>query len=220
MKYRFLLPITALFTMTLLVSNTLDTKIFTAFGLNLPAGIILFPLAYLAGDLLTEVYGYAVTRRVIWSGLAALLIMIGAYEIARHLPAASFWTGQAAFESIFSHVPRIVAASIVAFLCGEFINALVVARMKVMTGGRWMAARFAASTVAGQLVDTSIFVAIAYFGVFANSELLPIILSGWLVKVAWEIVALPLTILIAKTLKRVEGEDHYDSSTNFNPFRI
>ncbi len=218
MKHRLLIPIAALLTMTLLVSNTLDTKIFTVAGLNLPAGIILFPLAYLAGDVLTEVYGYAVSRRVIWSSLLALLVMIAAYEIGRRLPPAAFWTQQAAFDAIFSHVPRIVGASIAAYLCGEFTNSIIVARMKVWTKGQWMGARFVASTIVGQLVDTTVFVAIAFTGVFPVAELISVVLSAWAIKVAWEVVALPFTLLLVRWMKRVEKEDHYDVGTNFSPF--
>src|ERR1039458_9226856 len=122
MRYKFLLPITSIFRATLLVSNTLDTKIFNFLGLDLPAGIILFPLAYLAGDVLTEVYGFAIARKIIWGGFASLLIMVATYEVALWLPPAGFWRGQAALETTLSQVPRIVCASIIAYLCGEFTN--------------------------------------------------------------------------------------------------
>lgn len=220
MKHKFLLPITAIFTATLLISNTLDTKIFDFFGLALPTGIILFPLAYLAGDVLTEVYGYAVTRRIIWSAFAALIIMVGAYEVGRILPPADFWKNQTAFDAVFSHVPRIVLASIAAYLFGEFTNSFIVAKMKVWTEGRGMALRFVVSTIFGQLVDTIVFVTIAFAGVFALPALVSITLSGWAAKVAWEIIALPITLPVVRWLKRVENEDFYDRDTQFNPFRI
>lgn len=220
MNRRYLLVIATMMTMTLLVSNTLDTKVFTLFGLNLPAGIILFPAAYIAADCITEVYGYAASRRVIWSSLAALVVMIVAYEIARRLPPASFWTNQAAFDAIFSHVPRIVVASMIAYVAGEFTNSFVLARMKVKTEGRGMAGRFVASTMAGQAVDTTAFVAVAYLGMFPNGELPTIIISAWLVKVGWEVLALPITLPVVNWLKRAEREDHFDRDTNFNPFRV
>lgn len=220
MRYRYVLFIATLMTMTLLVSNTLDTKVFTAFGLDLPAGIILFPLAYLADDVLTEVYGYAVARRVIWSSLFTLLVMILAYEVARRLPPASFWTNQAAFDAIFTHVPRIVAGSITAYLAGEFANSFVLARLKVITDGRGMALRFVASTAVGQAVDTILFVAVAYLGVFKMAELPGIIVSAWLVKVGWEVLALPLTLPLVSAIKRAEQEDYFDRGTDFNPFRV
>jgi uncharacterized integral membrane protein (TIGR00697 family) len=220
MNSRFIIPVSCLLTAALLVGNTLDTKIFTAFGLDLPAGLILFPLAYLAADILTEVYGYAVSRRVIWSALAALLVMLASYEIARKLPPAGFWQNQGSFDAIFSHVPRIVAGSIVAYLCGEFTNSFVLAKMKVRTEGRWMAGRFVMSTIFGQFVDTTVFVAIAFTGAFAPMELLSIVLSAWAIKVGWEIIALPITLPIVKWLKRVEHEDYFDRDTNFSPFKV
>lgn len=220
MRYRFLMLITALVTATLLISNTLDTKIFTVMGLNLPAGIILFPLAYLAGDVLTEVYGYAIARRVIWSSILALLMMVGAYEVARVLPPAGFWENQVHFDAILSHVPRLVLASILAYICGEFTNSLIVAKMKVATHGKYMSARFVLSTIFGQFVDTSVFIAVAFAGVLSLNNMWSVLISAWLIKVAWEVVALPFTLLIVKALKKAENADHYDRETNFNPFRM
>jgi hypothetical protein len=220
MKHKFLLPIVAIFTATLLVGNTLDVKIFMFFGLELPAGIVIFPLAYLADDVLTEVYGFAVSRRVIWSGLAALVVMVGAYEIARMLPSASFWHDQPAFDTIFGQVPRIVFASVIAYFFGEFANSYVVAKLKVLMAGRNMAVRFVASTVVGQFVDTTLFVLIAFLGTFAPSELLQVVISAWLVKAGWEFIALPVTVPFVSWLKRVENEDFYDTHTDFNPFLV
>jgi queuosine precursor transporter len=220
MNFRFLPLITGMFVAVLVISNTLDTKVFQFFGLNLPAGIILFPLGYVFGDILTEVYGYASSRKVIWTGFFALLLMVASYEIGRLLPAASFWANQSAFDAIFSHVPRIVLASIAAFMCGEFCNSYVVAKMKVFMNGKHMWLRMVASTVVGQLVDTAVFVAIAFSGVFPATELLFIVLSAWAFKVSWEIIALPLTVIIVKRLKRAENIDFYDENTNFNPFSI
>lgn len=206
--------------MTLLASNTLDTKIFTVAGLNLPAGIILFPLAYLAGDILTEVYGYAAARRVIWSGLLSLLVGVAAYEIARHLPPADFYTNQEAFDATLSHVPRLVLASITAYLFGEFTNSYIVAKMKVATKGKLMPLRFVLSTVAGQAIDTAVFIVIAFSGVLAIEAMISVFLAGWAVKVAWEIIALPFAVPLVKWLKRVENVDHYDQGTNFNPLKL
>jgi hypothetical protein len=220
MKYKYIIPIASLLTATLLIANTLDTKIFDFFGMALPAGIILFPLAYLAGDVLTEVYGYAISRRVIWSGFAALVVMVVSYEIARTLPPTSFWSNQAAFDTVLGQVPRIVLASIIAYLCGEFTNSYIVAKMKVWTEGRAMWLRFVASTIFGQLVDTVTFVAIAFTGIYAARALVSIALSAWAIKVGWEIIALPLTLPLVRALKRTENEDFYDRQTNFNPFHI
>lgn len=220
-NYRLLLPITAIFTATLLISNTLDVKIFTAFGLDLPTGIILFPLAYLIGDILTEVYGYASTRKVIWSAFACILLMVTTYQIACLLPPAAFVADkEAAFDSVFAAVPRIAAASMVAYLCGEFTNSYVLAKIKVKMQGRAMPMRFIASTIVGQCVDTAVFVTIAFAGLLPLSALLSIFVSGWAVKVAWEIIALPITLPVVRWIKQVEGVDHYDTHTNFSPFRI
>lgn len=218
--YKFLALISGLFSATLLISNTLDTKIFTFAGLNLPAGIILFPLAYLFGDILTEVYGYAASRKVIWTGFFSLVLLLVSYHVAILLPPAGFWDGQDAFARILGHVPRIVLASIVAYFCGEFCNSFVLAKMKVWTSGKGIATRFVASTVVGQAVDTAVFVAIAFTGVFPPKQLLSIIVSAWLLKVAWEVIALPITLIVVKTLKRAENEDFYDRDTNFNPFKL
>lgn len=220
MKHKYLLPITAIFTATLLIANTLDVKIFMLFGLEMPAGIVIFPLAYLADDVLTEVYGFAVSRRVIWSGLAALLIMVLAYEIAMVLPSASFWNGQAAFTTTLGQVPRIVLASITAYFCGEFANSFVVAKLKVMMSGRFMAIRFVASTVVGQFLDSAIFVLIAFAGTFAPVELVQVTLSAWIVKAGWEFIALPITLPLVRWLKKAENEDYYDRDTDFNPFAL
>ena len=217
---RLLLPITGLFVSTLLISNTLDTKIFSLFGLDLPAGIILFPLAYVFGDALTEVYGYAATRRVIWTGFACLLLMVASYEVARALPPSGIWSNQAAFDTVFQHVPRIVLASIAAYLSGEFANSFILARMKLAQQGRNMGIRFVVSTVVGQAVDTTIFVLVAFTGVLPAAALLPIILSAWGVKVAWEVVALPVTIPIVNRIKKIENLDVYDRETRFTPFKL
>lgn len=220
MKHRFLVLITGLFVATLLISNTLDTKIFMFFGLALPAGIVLFPLAYLFGDILTEVYGFAVSRRIIWTGLACLVLMVGSYELAQLLPPAPFWQNQKQFEATLSQVPRIVLASMIAYLCGEFANSITLAKMKVMSEGRQMSLRFIASTLVGQAIDTIVFVLIAFTGQFPPLALAQIIVSAWAVKVAWEIIALPATLVIVRWLKKVEKEDFFDRDTSFNPFRV
>lgn len=217
---RLLIPITGLFVASLLIANTLDTKILMFFGLALPAGILLFPLAYVFGDVLTEVYGFAVSRRIIWTGFASLVLMLVMYEIARAVPPAPFWPNQTAFDAIFSHVPRIVLASIVAYFCGEFVNSYVVAKLKVAQAGKAMWLRFLASTVVGQAVDTAVFVLIAFGGTMAVSALVNITLSAWLVKVGWELVALPLTLVVVRYVKRIDGQDVFDVGTNFNPFRV
>jgi uncharacterized integral membrane protein (TIGR00697 family) len=219
-SYKYLSFITGIFTATLLISNTLDTKIFTLGPLNLPSGIILFPLAYIFGDVLTEVYGYAASRKVIWTGFVSLLLMIVTYEVARILPAAPFWPHQEAFQNILGHVPRIVAASITAYFVGEFCNSYVLAKIKVWMQGKAMPFRFVASTAVGQAVDTTVFVLIAFGGLFSAGQMVSLILSGWAFKVAWEVIALPVTLFVVKRLKKAENEDYFDTDTNFNPFHL
>lgn len=218
--YKFLPLISSLFSATLLISNTLDTKVFILFDLTLPAGIILFPLAYLFGDILTEVYGYAASRKVIWGGFFSLVLLVTCYEIAIWLPPAAFWDGQAAFAKTMGHVPRIVCASIIAYFLGEFCNSYVLAKLKVKTEGNGMPLRFVLSTIVGQAVDTTAFVLVAFSGVFAAGEMLKITISAWVLKVAWEVIALPITIPVVKALKKTEHEDYYDINTNFNPFHL
>lgn len=219
-NYKYYSVITGLFTACLLISNTLDTKIFMFSSLALPAGIILFPLAYLFGDVLTEVYGYSSSRKVIWTGFFSLLLMIVFYEIARNLTPAPFWKNQSSFDTIFSHVPRIVIASISAYFIGEFCNSFVLAKLKIKQSGSKMWLRFIASTIVGQAVDTTVFVLIAFYGSMIFSEMIQVIISAWLFKVIWEVIALPITLPIVKWLKKVENEDYFDTNTDFNPFNV
>lgn len=220
MSSKYLPIITGLFVACLLISNTIEAKVFTAFGLTLTAGTIVFPLAYVFGDVLTEVYGYAASRRVIWTGFAALLLMVIVYTIAIFLPPAADWPNQAAFETIFAQVPRISAASLIAYFTGEFVNSYIVAKMKVASAGTQMAKRFAVSTLFGQMVDTTVFTLLAFTFVMPWSTLPAMIGSMWLLKVLWELIALPLTLVIVRWLKRAENLDVYDRDTDFNPFHF
>ncbi|MDB5259998.1 MAG: hypothetical protein JWN37_229 [Candidatus Nomurabacteria bacterium] len=219
-NYKYFAVITGFFVATLLVTNTIESKIFLLWDLALPAGIIIFPLAYLFGDILTEVYGYAYSRKVIWTGFIAQIFMILTYKAAELLPAAPFWTNQDAFQLILGSVPRIALASMIAYFVGEFCNSYILAKMKVRTDGKGIATRFVASTIAGEGIDTIVFVLIAFTGIMSRSEMLQVILSAWGVKVVWEIIALPITIRIVKWLKKVENEDYYDNNTNFSPFKV
>lgn len=212
--------ITGLFAACLVISNILDTKIFKFFSLDLPGGIILFPIVYVFADILTEVYGYAYSRRVIWTGFGALLLMIIALTIVQQLPAASFWTLQKEYDDILGKVPRIVAASISAYFLGEFANSFTLAKLKLQSEGKRMPLRFVLSTIVGQFVDTTIFVLIAFSGEMAVNDLMMITLSAWAFKVGWEIIALPITLPLVKKLKRIENEDYYDRETNFSPFKL
>ena len=219
-RYKYLSLIGGIFTATLVITNLLNTKIFVLWGFSFPAGIITFPLTFLAADALTEVYGYKVTRQVIWAGFASLLFMVAAVTTAVALPPAAFWTGQAAFASVLAQVPRIVTASILAYWSGEFCNSYVLAKAKVRSGGSFMGARFIGSTMVGQAVDTLVFMTIAFLGVFPPGEMLTLFISSWVFKVLWEIIALPVSIPFTNWLKRVEQEDVYDKETNFTPFSM
>jgi uncharacterized integral membrane protein (TIGR00697 family) len=183
------------------------------------AGILFFPLSYVIGDVLTEVYGYARARRCIWVGTAAMLFMASMSLIVVALPPAPSWTGQAAYEQVFGQVPRIVFASITAFWAGEFVNSFVLARMKVLTKGRWLWTRTIGSTVAGQGVDSLVFYPLAFAGVWPTGTLLQVIAVQWALKVSWEALLTPVTYAVVGALKRREGIDVYDYHTDFTPFR-
>jgi uncharacterized integral membrane protein (TIGR00697 family) len=193
---------------------------FQLFRLELTAGIVVFPLAYVFGDVLTEVYGYAATRRVVWTGFAALLLMILLLEIGKALPPWETWPHQQAFENVFASTARICLGSVLGFLCGEFTNAYVLARMKVAEKGKRMAKRFVVSTVVGEFIDSAVFFSVAYLGVIPPRDLFGIFLLSWALKVVWEAAALVFSVPLARWLKKVENEDHFDKRTDFNPFRL
>ncbi len=183
------------------------------------AGILFFPLGYVIGDVLTEVYGYARARRVIWAGFAGLIFMAFMSWVVVSLPPADGWEGQAAYESVFGQVPRIVFASIVAFWAGEFVNSYVMARMKIWTQGRHLWSRTIGSTFVGQGVDSLIFYPLAFWGVWGNEAVVMVMVTNWGLKVLWEVVLTPVTYAVVGWLKRKEGVDLFDEGTNFTPFK-
>ena len=183
------------------------------------AGILFFPISYVIGDILTEVYGYARARRCIWAGFGALLFMAFMAWVVVALPPADTWQGQAAYEQVFGQVPRIVLASIIAFWAGEFVNAYVLARMKIWTRGRHLWSRTIGSTLVGQGVDSLIFYPLAFYGVWDNETLLIVLATQWVLKVGWEAVLTPVTYAVVGWHKRREGIDVYDEGTDFTPFR-
>ena len=185
------------------------------------AGVLFFPISYLFGDILTEVYGYARDRRAVWSGFAALAFAAFMAAVIVHLPPAEKWRShQAAVVEVFGNTPRIVCASIIAFWCGSFVNSYVLAKMKIWTRGRWLWTRIIGSTVCGELVDTCLFYSIAFFGVWSNGDLLALGTIQYVLKSLWEVVATPFTYRIVAFLKRAEQEDYYDRDTNFTPFSL
>ena len=185
------------------------------------AGILFFPVSYVLGDVLTEVYGYAHARRCIWAGFAALLFMVAMSLIVVALPPDAGWTGQPAYEAVFGQVPRIVFASICAFWAGEFVNAYVLARMKVWTGGRHLWARTIGSTIVGQGVDSLIFYPLAFFGAvgWTGAQVAQVLVTQWVLKVSWEVILTPVTYAVVGFLKAREGVDVFDHGTDFSPFR-
>jgi queuosine precursor transporter len=185
------------------------------------AGVLFFPISYFFGDILTEVYGYARDRRCVWAGFAALVFASVMSMIIVHLPPAEFWKDkQSAVETIFGNTPRIVAASMIAFWCGSFVNSYVLAKMKIMTRGRFLWTRTIGSTACGELVDSGLFYTLAFAGLWTWNEVLSVMAAQYVLKTAWEIVATPLTYKVVGFLKRVEHEDYYDRDTNFSPFSL
>ena len=210
----------AAFVAILLLSNVIGAgKVAELGGWTFGAGILFFPLGYVIGDVLTEVYGYARARRCIWVGFSALLFMAFMSWVVVSLPPAAGWEGQAAYESVFGQVPRIVLASIVAFWAGEFVNSFVLAKMKVWTKGKHLWSRTIGSTVVGQGIDSITFYPLAFWGVWDNAQVVTVMITNWGLKVAWEAALTPATYAVVGWLKRHEGVDLYDDATNFTPFK-
>ena len=210
----------AAFVAILLLSNVIGAaKPASVGGFVFGAGILFFPISYVLGDVLTEVYGYARARRCIWAGFAAMLFMAFMSWVVVALPPAPGWDGQGAYESVFGQVPRIVFASIAAFWAGEFVNSFVLARMKIWTGGRMLWTRTIGSTVFGQAIDSLIFYPLAFLGVWSTTQVLTVLVTNWALKVGWEILLTPVTYAVVGWLKRREGIDVFDKGTDFTPFR-
>lgn len=212
--------VTAIFITCLITANITAVKLASVFGLVLPAAIIIFPLSYIFGDVLTEVYGYRQARRVIWLGFFCNLIAVIAIWLGQMLPAASFWDGQAAYERILGYTPRLLFASFLAYLVGEFANSFVLAKMKIATKGRWLWARTIGSTLVGQGLDSLVFITLAFVGTIPTVGLVSAIVTQWLVKVIYEAAVTPLTYGVVTFLKHREGLDAYDHDTNFNPIHL
>lgn len=185
------------------------------------AGVLFFPFSYFFGDILTEVYGYARDRRCVWAGFGALLFASIMATVVVKLPPAGFWKDhQAAVEAIFGSTPRIITGSIIAFWCGSFINSFVLAKLKILTSGRWLWTRTIGSTLCGELVDSVLFYAIAFYGVWTTEQLVGVTLTQYILKSSWEVIMTPATYKIVGFLKRVEQEDYYDRGTDFTPFSL
>jgi uncharacterized integral membrane protein (TIGR00697 family) len=216
-SYRLVI-IAAVFITCLITANTIAVKVISLGPFVLPAAIIIFPLSYIFGDILTEVYGYRWARRVIWLGFFCNLIFVFFAWVGQILPPAPFWEGQKAYESILGYTPRLLAASFVGYLVGEFANSFVLAKMKILTRGRWLWSRTIGSTIVGQGLDSSVFITLAFIG--TPSFILIMILYHWLAKTVLEAIATPFTYAVVNFLKKKEAIDTYDYQTNFNPFLI
>jgi uncharacterized integral membrane protein (TIGR00697 family) len=218
-NYRYYDVLMAAFVTVLICSEFIAaSKVARIGSFEFGAGVVFFPLSYLFGDILTEVYGYTRSRKVIWAGFSALVFSTFMTWVVLSLPpAAPAWPHQQAWETVFANSWRIVAASLTAFLAGEWVNSVVLAKMKIMTGGRFLWTRTIGSTVAGEAVDSVIFYPLAFLGVWETGLVFNVLLANYLMKVATEVVLTPMTYRVVGFLKRVENEDYYDIGTNFNP---
>ena len=219
-RFRYLDALTTTFVVILLVSNLVAQKVVRIGPVSTSGAMLLFPITYIFGDIFTEIYGYAASRRAIWLGFfgTALLYAVSAIVIA--LPSDPQFHNQQAFITVFGILPRILIASLIAFWAGEFANSYTLAKLKLITKGRWLWTRTVGSTVVGQAVDTTLVVVITFAGTFTPGKLFQIIWQGYLLKVAYEVLATPLTYLVVNWLKRAEHVDTFDTHTQFNPFRF
>lgn len=226
--YRYYDLLTAAFVAVLLCSNLIGVH--KVSYVNLPfygeyiygAGVLFFPISYLFGDILTEVYGYKRSRRVIWAGFGALIFASLMAYVVSSLPAAKTMSAeqQAAVNLIFGQTPRIVAASLFAFWIGEFVNSFVLAKMKLWSSGKHLWTRTIGSTVVGEIADSLVFYPVAFFGAWSNEQLISVMIGNYFIKVLWEVFATPFTYVIVDFLKRAEHEDYFDRDTDFNPFSL
>jgi uncharacterized integral membrane protein (TIGR00697 family) len=227
-SYRYYEFVMAAFVTILICSNLIGPAKIAQIDLPLigavsfGAGVLFFPISYVFGDVLTEVYGYAKARRVIWAGFAGLAFAAAMAAIVVALPPAPFWHNQQAYEVAFGTTWRIAAASMFAYFCGEFANSFVLAKMKILTAGRWLWSRTIGSTIVGEAVDSALFYPLAFYGsgIIPNDKLPVVMLAQFIVKVAVEVVFTPVTYKVVGALKRAEQEDYYDRNTNFNPFAL
>ena len=216
--YKYYDLLASIFIVVLLISNLIGQKICAIGPLRVSGAQLLFPITYIFGDIFTEVYGYGGSRRIIWIGFLASGLMAALGVIAVALPPAPEWPNQQAFATVFGIVPRMVIASLIAYWCGEFANSFTMAKMKILTKGRYLWTRTVGSTVVGQAVDTTVLMIIAFGGTSDAMLILRLIISGYLFKVVYEVLATPITYAIVGFLKRTEGVDKYDYTTRFTPF--
>jgi uncharacterized integral membrane protein (TIGR00697 family) len=219
--YKYYDLLMAAFVTVLLCANVIGVqKVTTVGGFTFGLGILFFPLSYVFGDVLTEVYGYARSRRVIWAGFSALIFAAFMSWVIVKIPASPGWPHQPAYDFVFGNTPRIVFASLVAFWAGEFTNSFTLAKLKIFTSGKRLWMRTIGSTILGEAVDSLIFYPLAFYGIWSIEVVLQVMATNYALKVIWEVVATPLTYRVVNFLKRVENEDYYDRGTDFNPFTL
>jgi len=209
-----------LFVAILLISNIASTKILVLWKFTFDGGTILFPLSYIFGDILTEVYGYERSRRVIWTGFFAALLMSLVLYVVQLLPPSPDWPYQESYESLLGFIPRIVGASLIAYFTGEFSNSFILSRLKIKTKGKFLWLRTISSTLIGEGIDTFIFCTIAFYGLIPDHLLVSVIISNYVFKSGTEVILTPVTYAVVKFLKKKEHEDHYDHGISYNPFTM
>ncbi|MGI6434594.1 MAG: queuosine precursor transporter [Syntrophomonadaceae bacterium] len=214
------LVITCLFVTCLLITNIVAGRLVELGGMTLTADLFLFPIVYIFGDVLTEVYGFRQARLTIWIGFAANLLMALVFMTVIRLPWPEFWGQHEAYSTVLGFTPRLVLASLMAYFAGEFSNSIILSRMKIVTRGRWLWTRTISSTLVGQAIDTSIFMGVAFFGLYPASIFMGMVLVQYSWKVAYEVLATPFTYALVGWLKRTEGIDAFDDGVNYNPFHI
>lgn len=227
MSNRTILPISPLFLVlscffvtSLLVSNIIAGKLADFCGMTLPAAVILFPLTYIFGDILTEVYGFKRARLIIWTGFGANLFMVAVFMVTLSLPYPEFWKGQTAFQSVLGLTPRMVFASLAGYCGGEFLNSMTLSRLKVITRGRFLWVRTIGSTVIGEGADTLLFISIAFMGLIPSVELGRMMLAQYVWKVLYEVLVTPVTYLLVRWVKQREQLDTFDEGVRYNPFGL
>lgn len=220
MQSKYFLYIAIAFVMVLMISNTVATKIFHLGPFAFDGGILIFPVSYIFGDILTEVYGYRASRKIIWTGFFAIIIMSVFYFLVQLLPPAPFWQNQRAYEVILGLVPRIVLGSIVGYFAGEFSNSFVLSKLKIFTKGKYLWTRTISSTIVGEAVDTILFLLFAFGGIIPWKDLMLMFVVGYIGKVLIEVAFTPITYYVVRKLKKLENVDIFDYGVNYNPFKI
>ena len=209
-----------LFNVCLVASNLLEAKVVQVFGITATAGLLVFPISYIINDCIAEVWGYKKARLIIWSGFMSNFLVIGFAQLAVWLPAAPFWEGEEGFNFVFGMAPRIAVASLIAFLVGSFLNAYIMSKMKIASGGKNFSIRAITSTLVGESADSLIFFPIAFFGLVPTRELFILIITQAVLKSLYEVIILPVTICVVKYIKRIDKSDVYDTNMSFNPLKV